>query len=645
MTAYPAAEIPVPRTDNPFEARRDSGSRVGLNDLDFGAFDHFNHAVYVVDPDYAMQHFNRAGLERVRFMLDRADLSLDEARGMDMARLYVHPEHGREMLRDARLLPFTTSYEFRGAWRQLEIDPVFEPGTRRYLGAVVAVHDITAQKQAELAAQQTARNAEALSALLRTLGDVKHEDEVVGAVIGNVLQYFGADYALGHKIAGDEAVFFGQSHEVGPTARAATQVSFRRHEAKGLIGRAWASDDLVEAPVLAEIASFADDPHLVAALDEGYVAGFALPLGPRTGTAGMIEFLAKQPIDFAPIRGALRDLVTASREAFTRALEDAARAEEATETARRVEVLLNATRRVREGDLTVHIEVDGQDNVGQMADALQELVASLRVSMTQIGESATGLQTASTHLNGLATGLGSGASTTSARAESASSAAVQTSVAIQTVATAAEEMSASIREIAQNASEAASVAGDAVGLAGGASATIAALGDASAEISQVIKLITSIAQQTNLLALNATIEAARAGEHGKGFAVVANEVKELAGQTARATTDIADRIGAIQERTAQAVGSIERIGEVIGRISDIQTTIASAVEEQTATTNEIARSVTEAARGADGIAADVSEVASAAIGASTSAADTLQAAVELDGTAVRLKEMVTRFTL
>jgi len=634
-----SAEIPAQRTEPLADPAADLS---GLLALDFGALDYLTHAVYVVAPDYTMQHFNQAGLDRVRFMLDRPDLRLDEARGFDMSRLYLHPEHGRALLRDGSMLPFTTEYEFRGAWRQLDIDPIFEAGTRRFLGSVVAVHDISAQKQVEVAARQAARNAEAIGALLRASADVRQEDEVVGAVIANVLEYFGADYAVGHKIAGDEALFFGQSSEVGTTARAATSAVYRRGGGMGLIGRAWDTDDLVEAPVLAD---FASDPHLRAALDEGYVSGFALPLGPRTGTAGMIEFLAKEQLDFEPIRDALRDVITASREAFTRAVEDAARTERAAENARRVEVLLDATRRVREGDLTVQIDSDGEDNIGQMAEALQELVASLRVSMAQIGESATGLQSASTHLNGLATGLGSGAATTSARAESASAAAVQTSVAIQTVASAAEEMSASIREIAQNASEAASVAGEAVGIADGASTTVAALGEASQEISQVIKLITSIAQQTNLLALNATIEAARAGEHGKGFAVVASEVKELAGQTAKATTDIADRISAIQGRTTEAVGAIEQIGAVIVRISDIQTTIASAVEEQTATTNEIARSVTEAARGADGIAADVSEVASAAVESSTSASQTLQAAVDLDATSAQLQQLVSQFSL
>ena len=131
---------------------------------------------------------------------------------------------------------------------------------------------------------------------------------------------------------------------------------------------------------------------------------------------------------------------------------------------------------------------------------------------------------------------------------------------------------------------------------------VEALTDASQRINAILSTIEAIASQTNLLALNATIEAARAGDAGKGFAVVANEVKELAKETAKATEDIGRKIEAIQGDTSGAVSAISEISEVIGRINDIQTTIASAVEEQTATTNEIARSVTEAAGGANGIA-------------------------------------------
>ena len=143
----------------------------------------------------------------------------------------------------------------------------------------------------------------------------------------------------------------------------------------------------------------------------------------------------------------------------------------------------------------------------------------------------------------------------------------------------------------------------------------------------------------------ATIEAARAGEAGKGFAVVANEVKELAQETAKATEDIARRVQAIQGDTTAAVAAIGEISSIVAQISDRQTTIASAVEEQTATTNEIARSVTEAAAGANGIAEDVTQVATAAAETRSGAEDTLKSATELTGMAGELKDLVSRFSL
>ena len=158
-------------------------------------------------------------------------------------------------------------------------------------------------------------------------------------------------------------------------------------------------------------------------------------------------------------------------------------------------------------------------------------------------------------------------------------------------------MGASIREIARNAEAAASSVQQAVVTADSANQTVTQLGESSSEIGAVVKAIAAIAQQTNLLALNATIEAARAGEAGKGFAVVANEVKELAKQTAAATEDISQKIEAIQNDTTGAVAAIQQISQIIGQINDYQNTIASAVEEQAATTNEIATGVTFAATG------------------------------------------------
>ena len=309
----------------------------------------------------------------------------------------------------------------------------------------------------------------------------------------------------------------------------------------------------------------------------------------------------------------------------------------------KVDQILDVVSAAAAGDLTREVPVSGEDAIGQLGTGLDAFLRTMRGSMAEIGTTAETLAAAADQLTELSQGMEVGAASTADRAFSASAASEEVSASIQTVASAAEEMTASIAEIAKNASDAATVATSAVGVANGAKQTVGDLGNSSAEIGMVIKTITSIAQQTNLLALNATIEAARAGEAGKGFAVVANEVKELAKETARATEDISAKIEAIQSGTRGAVDAITEIGDIIDRINDIQTTIASAVEEQTATTNEIARSVTEASTGANGIAADISQVNEAAADTKQGAQNSLQSATELAGMSIELKRLLGQF--
>jgi methyl-accepting chemotaxis protein len=267
----------------------------------------------------------------------------------------------------------------------------------------------------------------------------------------------------------------------------------------------------------------------------------------------------------------------------------------------------------------------------QLGDALEQ-------TSQQLGAAAE-------ELSAVATQMAKNSAMTSDKSNTAAANSEEVSKGVRSVATNTEEMVASIKEISRSSSEAANISKDAMKKATDTNATINNLGDASVEIGNVIKVISSIAQQTNLLALNATIEAARAGDAGRGFAVVANEVKELAKQTAKATEEITNKIGAIQESSKNAVSAIGGISKVIEQINGISLTIAAAVEEQTATTNEVSRIMQESSSAVDGITNIVKSVSSAAVESSTGATQTLEAAKSLSNLASQLKDLVKKLEI
>nr|WP_255646058.1 methyl-accepting chemotaxis protein [Actinoplanes polyasparticus] len=303
-----------------------------------------------------------------------------------------------------------------------------------------------------------------------------------------------------------------------------------------------------------------------------------------------------------------------------------------------------ALRGLAAGDLSVRVGDAAGDEVGDMTRAMDTAAEALRRTVTGINDDARELAAAADTLCRVSSRIDGAVQNAYEQADLVAGTAGGVSGNVQTVAAGAEQMGASISEISRNAADAAGVATSAVTAARDTSVTINRLGESSAEIGSVIGTIQAIAAQTNLLALNATIEAARAGELGKGFAVVASEVKDLAQETARATEEISQRINAIQADTGDAVAAIDGISQIIQQISDYQTTIASAVEEQSATTAEMNRGVSQAAEGATSIAQGISSVARSTASSRDAVTEATQVTDNVNTLAERLRTAVGRFT-
>ena len=313
---------------------------------------------------------------------------------------------------------------------------------------------------------------------------------------------------------------------------------------------------------------------------------------------------------------------------------------------RPLQVLNEALRDIADGkgDLTRRLpERASNDELATLAASFNRFLANLQRIVQRVAASALRVEGSAMTVDSMATRVADDAASFSGHARTSAGAADAVSQDMQQVSTSVGDMVSSIREISDNSQQAARIASEAVTATTAANQTMSRLAGSSRDIGEVVKLINRIAAQTNLLAINATIEAASAGEAGRGFAVVANEVKELARQTSEAITTIQSRIAAIQSDSTSAASDLEKIGHIITDINTTSTSIAGAVEQQTATTQAMGQTVRSTVERTDAIRTSVQAVQTTAEGATVVAEDTRQAARELNEAASELTKLIGEF--
>lgn len=494
----------------------------------------------------------------------------------------------------------------------------------------------------EEALAEAQANTRAVIQVITAVGRDTNTSTVVRSALNAVKTAFGYNYGACWMIDKrlQHTTFAAEAGSLGP---AYDHINATDHyqKGRGITGRTWEAADVIFIPDLSVIK---DSELIRTARAAGAVAAVSFPFIVDEEVHGVLFFFSFQPVSPSDERlNALRNIGRLVGQAFSRLLDLERETREREALHHSAERILTVVQAAQRGDLTLEIPSSGDNAIDQVARGLGEFFTNLRHSIRCIMQNANALTASAEELSQLSARMLNHSAETSNNAAGATVASKEVSENIEGIASGSEKMLASICAIADSAGQAASSIRSAVATANDTSQTIGKLVASSAHIGAIVKAIESIAKQTRLLALNATIEAARAGESGRGFTVVANEVKELARETADATSQISEKITTIQKDTAGAVRSIAEVTQVVGRVSDISSTIAATVENQSSTTRRIGENVSHAAVGSSSIANKIAEVAKVAQDAQQEAIQTQAAAQTLARMATDLRNLVGSF--